>query len=135
MGVFRSDEVWESARGLPAPSIIVSMSPPSYPSAWLHPCRARFRFPWQNYCSASPSLTHNNSTRRGVFPYLADPELRQAGAADSAASVAFLRSTSRPYPRAGLWSPGLTHRFLQRGFLLHFYPIPRDRNSGDLSST
>src|SRR4030095_3684245 len=23
------------------------MRPPSYPSAWLHPCRARFRFTWQ----------------------------------------------------------------------------------------
>src|SRR5271169_527429 len=27
------------------------MSPPSYPSAWLHPCRARFRFTWQSHCS------------------------------------------------------------------------------------
>ncbi len=31
---------------------IVSMSPPSYPSAWLHPCRARFRFTWQSYCNS-----------------------------------------------------------------------------------
>src|ERR1035441_4296893 len=30
---------------------IVSMSPPGYPSAWLHPCRARFRFAWQSHCS------------------------------------------------------------------------------------
>jgi hypothetical protein len=28
------------------------MSPPSYPSAWLHPCRARFRFTWQCHCNA-----------------------------------------------------------------------------------
>src|ERR1017187_9969995 len=34
---------------------IVSMSPPSYPSAWLHPCRARFRFAWQSHCSSSCS--------------------------------------------------------------------------------
>ena len=32
--------------------IIVSMSPPGYPSAWLHPCRARFRFTWQSHCSS-----------------------------------------------------------------------------------
>src|SRR5450759_4316241 len=30
---------------------IVSMSPPGYPSAWLHPCRARFRFTWRSHCS------------------------------------------------------------------------------------
>jgi len=29
---------------VPALLVIVSMSPPGYPSAWLHPCRARFRF-------------------------------------------------------------------------------------------
>src|SRR5258705_5984527 len=34
---------------------IVSMSPLSYPSAWLHPCRARFRFTWQNHCSPPDS--------------------------------------------------------------------------------
>src|SRR5450432_3603879 len=34
---------------------IVSMSPPSYPSAWLHPCRARFCFTWQSHCSSSCS--------------------------------------------------------------------------------
>src|ERR1700687_4249131 len=28
--------------------------PPSYPSAWLHPCRARFRFTWQDHCNSSP---------------------------------------------------------------------------------
>ena len=28
------------------------MSPPGYPSAWLHPCRARFRFTRQSHCSA-----------------------------------------------------------------------------------
>src|SRR5450631_1819158 len=38
---------------------IVSMSPPSYPSAWLHPCRARFRFTWQSHCSL-PSLTRRS---------------------------------------------------------------------------
>ena len=24
---------------------------PGYPSAWLHPCRARFRFTWRGHCS------------------------------------------------------------------------------------
>src|SRR6266566_8422 len=56
MGVFRSDDVW-GERELKVPrSIIVSMSPPGYPSAWLHPCRARFRLAWQSHCSASPLI-------------------------------------------------------------------------------
>jgi hypothetical protein len=42
---------------LPRLSNIVSMSPPSYPSAWLHPCRARFRFARQSHC--------NSGRRRG----------------------------------------------------------------------
>ena len=51
--VFRSDEGWERReRETHAPLTIVSMSPPSYPSAWLHPCRARFRFAWRSHCSA-----------------------------------------------------------------------------------
>jgi hypothetical protein len=37
-----------------APAIIVSMSPPGYPSAWLHPCRACFRFTWHDHCNSSP---------------------------------------------------------------------------------
>src|SRR2546428_13931113 len=26
-------------------------APPGYPSAWLHPCRARFCFTWRGHCS------------------------------------------------------------------------------------
>ena len=33
---------------------IVSMSPPGYPSAWLHPCRARFRCTRQDDCKLPP---------------------------------------------------------------------------------
>jgi hypothetical protein len=52
---FRSDVVLEEReRRTPALAIIVSMSPPSYPSAWLHPCRARFRFTWHDHCNPSP---------------------------------------------------------------------------------
>ena len=55
MRVFRSDVVMEEReRGSPALAIIVSMSPPSYPSAWLHPCRARFRFTWHDHCNSNP---------------------------------------------------------------------------------
>ena len=44
---------WEEReRRTAAPVNIVSMSPPSYPSAWLNPCRASFRFTWQSHCSA-----------------------------------------------------------------------------------
>src|SRR5712691_8052149 len=28
------------------------MSPPGYPSAWLHPCRARLRFTWHSHCNS-----------------------------------------------------------------------------------
>jgi hypothetical protein len=38
---------------VPALPIIVSMSPPRYPSAWLHPCRACLRFTWRSYCSSA----------------------------------------------------------------------------------
>jgi hypothetical protein len=33
-------------------AIIVSISPPGYPSAWLHPSIARFCFTWQSHCSS-----------------------------------------------------------------------------------
>jgi hypothetical protein len=32
------------------------MSPPDYPSAWLHPCSARFRFTRQVHCSCWPGV-------------------------------------------------------------------------------
>ena len=49
--VYRSDSILGRARNVnSAPQNIVSMSPPNYPSAWLHPCRARFRFTWQIQC-------------------------------------------------------------------------------------
>jgi hypothetical protein len=48
MRVYRSDAGWqERGKDIRADAVIVSMSPPSYPSAWLHPCRARCRFTWQ----------------------------------------------------------------------------------------
>jgi hypothetical protein len=43
MGVYRP-------MAFPALLNIGWMSPPSYPSAWLHPCIARFRFTWQVDC-------------------------------------------------------------------------------------
>src|SRR5580700_148247 len=30
---------------------IAAKSRPGYPSAWLHTCRARFRFTWRGHCS------------------------------------------------------------------------------------
>ena len=33
-------------------AFIVSMSPPGYPSAWLRPRSARFRFARQDHCSS-----------------------------------------------------------------------------------
>src|SRR2546426_8685093 len=55
---------------------IVSMSPPGYPSAWLHPCRARFRFAWQNHCSSLRYLPINSTDEADfsiAIPQTADP--------------------------------------------------------------
>jgi hypothetical protein len=53
MRVYRSDAGWqERGKDIRADAVIVSMSTPSYPSAWLHPCRARCRFTWQNHCTS-----------------------------------------------------------------------------------
>ena len=41
MRLYRSDAGWqEHEKDIRADAVIVSMSPPSYPSAWLHRCRA-----------------------------------------------------------------------------------------------
>jgi len=58
-GIFKAsgstDPMWflerAQKRSLRAP-IIVSMSPPGYPSAWLRPRIASFRFARQDHCSA-----------------------------------------------------------------------------------
>ena len=58
--VFRSDVVLGGARKVSsALLIIVSMSPPGYPSAWFRPRRARFRFAWQDYWSADEACGLN----------------------------------------------------------------------------
>ena len=44
---------------VPALPFIVSMSPPGYPSAWLRPRSARFRFARQDHCSAAASCGLN----------------------------------------------------------------------------
>jgi len=48
MGVFRSDGGWAAQERVLTPPFIVSMSPPGYPSAWLRPRSARFRFARQD---------------------------------------------------------------------------------------
>jgi len=51
--VYRSDAGWGRAREKTyAPACIVSMSPPGYPSAWLRPRIACFRFTWQSHCNS-----------------------------------------------------------------------------------
>jgi hypothetical protein len=63
MGIYRPMTVFAqcTAREDKTPALlsIGSMSPPGYPSAWLHPCRARFRFTWQSHCSSSTSIHPN----------------------------------------------------------------------------
>ncbi|SRR5258708_28652331 len=43
------------------------MSPRSYPSAWLHPGRARLRFTWRSHCSSAPSISLNFRVARLRF--------------------------------------------------------------------
>jgi hypothetical protein len=53
MRVYRSDARWqEREKDIRADAVIVSMSPPSYPSVWLHPCRARCSSTWLNHCTS-----------------------------------------------------------------------------------
>src|SRR5947209_17924856 len=40
------------------------MSPPGYPSAWLLPGRARFRFAWQSYCSSEYQIRRGHGLCR-----------------------------------------------------------------------
>jgi hypothetical protein len=58
IGVYRSDVIWEERESEfgSALSYIVSMSPPGYPSAWLHPCRAGFRFTQHSHCRFFPCV-------------------------------------------------------------------------------
>src|SRR6266516_4006311 len=55
-GLSSDDSFWSSVCSAreehPALLDIGSMSPPDYPSAWLHPCRARLRFARQDHCSS-----------------------------------------------------------------------------------
>ena len=46
---------------LPRCPFIVSMSPPGYPSAWLRPRSARFRFTRQNHCNSATSCRFSTS--------------------------------------------------------------------------
>ena len=43
-GSFESDVGWAAQERVLTPPFIVLMSPPGYPSAWLRPRSARFRF-------------------------------------------------------------------------------------------
>src|SRR2546425_7176179 len=53
MRVYRSDAGWqERGKDIRADAVIVFMSPPSYPSVWLHPCRARCCFTWHTHCTS-----------------------------------------------------------------------------------
>ena len=44
---------WAARERVLTPPFIVSMSPPGYPSAWLRPRSARFRFTRHDHCSSA----------------------------------------------------------------------------------
>src|SRR5438270_10422572 len=61
MGSFDPMGVWAAQERVLTPPFIVSMSPPSYPSAWLRPRSARFRFARQNHCSSATTCRFSPS--------------------------------------------------------------------------
>jgi hypothetical protein len=67
----------KSAEAKPPRTVIVSMSPPDYPSAWLRPRSACFRLARQNYRSAAanggqlPDTPSSSSYPDGHIDYLA----------------------------------------------------------------
>ena len=67
-GLSSDDSFWSSVCSAreehPALLDIGSMSPPDYPSAWLHPCRARLRFARQDHCSSVTACRFSTSLAR-----------------------------------------------------------------------
>ena len=54
--------IWKQRKKqVPALLFIISMSPPGYPSARLHPRRARFRFARQDHCSSATTCRFSTS--------------------------------------------------------------------------
>jgi hypothetical protein len=82
------------------PPFIVSMSPPGYPSAWLRPRSARFRFARQVHCSPAVPCC---SQHRGVPLYSAKNP--RSGQTRTVGVIAACNSYSRPsnYSAAQPW--------------------------------
>jgi hypothetical protein len=53
--------VWASVNTTKVPSFKLSWSPPSYPSAWVRPRSARFRFARQDHCSYATTSRFSTS--------------------------------------------------------------------------
>ncbi len=107
MGVFRSDEVGRRREWrVPRCPVIVSMSPPGYPSAWFDPSRARCRFPWQCHGNSIDSAV---CCRRGCRRRRAASGLRSRAAwiwAWRPASISRgLTYPIAPCSRTALWWP------------------------------
>ena len=49
-------------------SAIAGQGPPGYPSAWLHPCRDRFRFTWRGHCSRVRRMCKHRCRRPAELP-------------------------------------------------------------------
>jgi hypothetical protein len=67
-GLSSDDSFWSSVCSAreehPALLDIGSMGPPDYPSAWLHPSRARLRFARQDHCSSVTTCRFSTSLAR-----------------------------------------------------------------------
>jgi hypothetical protein len=78
--------IWKKRKEqVPVLLFIVSISSPAYPSAWLRPLGARFRFAWQDHCSLAPSISLNFRTAlRLPAPSIVESSRRSPEAAASA---------------------------------------------------
>jgi hypothetical protein len=61
MGSFDPMKVGRRKNESSRPPFIVSMSPPGYPSAWLRPRSARFRFARQDHSSSATTCRFSTS--------------------------------------------------------------------------
>ena len=79
-----------------APVIIVSMSPPGYPSAGLLPSRARFCFTRQRHCNSKSQTAWRGPRRLGMTLRVsaADPFGQLTGASVFVGGIALVKSRS-----------------------------------------
>ncbi len=93
-GVFRSDGGWGGARTNPRAPVHRLDEPTGYPSAWLRPRSARFRFARQNHCSSATTCRFSTSSWPVIPP---KPRPRQTQIVSVIALVTTVTVVSRKF--------------------------------------